>query len=75
MPSQAWLVLDPAFEVGAVDPRIFGSFVEHVGRCVYTGTHVLEHDPVLLVMIRDPRAERAVDRSPPHVRTEICASD
>nr|BFD85026.1 alpha-N-arabinofuranosidase [Streptomyces sp. Xyl84] len=33
----ARLTLDPAFTVGAVDPRIFGSFVEHLGRCVYTG--------------------------------------
>ncbi|WP_255951468.1 arabinosylfuranosidase ArfA [Streptomyces odontomachi] len=29
--------LDPAFAVGDVDPRLFGSFVEHLGRCVYTG--------------------------------------
>jgi alpha-N-arabinofuranosidase len=33
----AGFVLDPAFGVGAVDPRLFGSFVEHLGRCVYTG--------------------------------------
>jgi len=41
MSSQARLVLDPAFEVGPVDPRLFGSFVEHVGRCLYTG--IYEH--------------------------------
>ncbi|WP_212912055.1 alpha-N-arabinofuranosidase [Streptomyces sp. TS71-3] len=29
--------LDPAFTVGEVDPRLFGSFVEHLGRCVYSG--------------------------------------
>jgi alpha-L-arabinofuranosidase len=33
----ASLTLDPDFRVGEVDPRIFGSFVEHMGRCVYTG--------------------------------------
>ncbi|MGW1537069.1 arabinosylfuranosidase ArfA [Streptomyces aureus] len=33
----ARFVLDPAFTVGEVDPRLFGSFVEHLGRCVYTG--------------------------------------
>ncbi|GAA2285994.1 alpha-N-arabinofuranosidase [Streptomyces roseiscleroticus] len=33
----ARFALDPAFTVGAVDPRLFGSFVEHLGRCVYTG--------------------------------------
>ena len=29
--------LDPDFTVGEVNPRLFGSFVEHLGRCVYTG--------------------------------------
>ncbi|MEV8564561.1 alpha-N-arabinofuranosidase [Streptomyces sp. NPDC051322] len=35
--------LDPAFAVGEVDPRLFGSFVEHLGRCVYTGIHEPGH--------------------------------
>ena len=34
---EARFALDPAFVVGAVNPRLFGSFVEHMGRCVYTG--------------------------------------
>ena len=34
---QASLTLDPEFRVDDVQPRTFGSFVEHVGRCVYTG--------------------------------------
>lgn len=33
----ARFALDPAFTIGEVDPRLFGSFVEHLGRCVYTG--------------------------------------
>jgi len=33
----ARLTIDPAFPIGAVDSRLFGTFVEHVGRCVYTG--------------------------------------
>ena len=33
----AALTLDPAFRVGTVDPRLYGTFVEHMGRCVYTG--------------------------------------
>src|SRR4051794_40819828 len=36
-PVAASLTLDPAFRVGPVDRRLFGSFVEHMGRCVYTG--------------------------------------
>ena len=31
------ITIDPAFVVDAVPPRTFGSFVEHLGRCVYTG--------------------------------------
>jgi alpha-N-arabinofuranosidase len=31
------LTLDPAFTIAPVDRRLFGSFVEHMGRCVYTG--------------------------------------
>ena len=37
------IVLDPAFTAGEVDRRIFGSFVEHMGRCVYTGLYEPEH--------------------------------
>ena len=33
----AQLTLDPAFAIAPVDRRLFGSFVEHMGRCVYTG--------------------------------------
>ena len=36
-------VLDPAFEVGPVNPRLFGSFIEHLGRCVYTGLYEPGH--------------------------------
>ena len=33
----AHLTIDPAFVVGPVRRATFGSFVEHLGRCVYTG--------------------------------------
>ena len=33
----AKIVVDPDFSVGPVDRRLFGSFVEHMGRCVYGG--------------------------------------
>jgi alpha-N-arabinofuranosidase len=35
--------VDPGHRVGAVDRRLFGSFVEHMGRCVYTGVYEPEH--------------------------------
>lgn len=31
------LVLDPEHRLHAVDPRLYGSFVEHMGRSIYTG--------------------------------------
>ncbi|GGW18454.1 alpha-N-arabinofuranosidase [Streptomyces capoamus] len=39
----ARFTLDPAFTVGEVNPRLFGSFVEHLGRCVYTGIYEPDH--------------------------------
>jgi hypothetical protein len=36
---QARLTVDPQFAVGTVNRRIFGSFVEHLGRCVYDGIY------------------------------------
>jgi len=42
MPS-AQLTLDPRFVVGPVNRRLFGSFVEHLGRCVYDGIYEPGH--------------------------------
>ncbi len=38
-PTTARVTIDPAFRVGPVRRRTFGSFVEHLGRCVYTGIY------------------------------------
>lgn len=35
--------VDPAYKVAPVNRRTFGSFVEHMGRCVYTGIYEPEH--------------------------------
>ena len=37
------LTLDRDFVVGELDRRIFGAFVEHLGRCVYTGIYEPGH--------------------------------
>lgn len=39
----ARFTLNPAFGVGAVDPRLYGSFIEHLGRCVYDGIYEPGH--------------------------------
>jgi alpha-N-arabinofuranosidase len=42
-PLAARIVVDPAARVGPVRRRLFGSFVEHLGRCVYTGIYEPGH--------------------------------
>jgi alpha-N-arabinofuranosidase len=39
----ARVVVDTAYEIGAIDPRLRGSFVEHLGRCVYGGIYEPGH--------------------------------
>ena len=41
--GKARLVVDTDFTVAPVDDRLFGSFVEHLGRCVYTGLYEPGH--------------------------------
>ncbi|MDF7665801.1 alpha-L-arabinofuranosidase C-terminal domain-containing protein [Bifidobacterium sp. ESL0745] len=41
--NAAQLIVDNDFEVAKVDKRLFGSFVEHLGRCVYTGIYEPGH--------------------------------
>jgi alpha-N-arabinofuranosidase len=40
---KATLVLDKEYTVGAVDKRLFGSFIEHLGRAVYGGIYEPGH--------------------------------
>lgn len=42
-PIEARLSLHPEFTVGDTDPRLFGSFIEHLGRAVYTGIYEPDH--------------------------------
>lgn len=34
---RATMVIDKAFKIAEVDRRIYGSFIEHLGRAVYGG--------------------------------------
>ena len=40
---QARVLLDRDFAIGETDPRLFGAFVEHLGRCVYGGIYEPGH--------------------------------
>jgi len=37
------VILDRDFAIGATHPRLFGAFVEHLGRCVYEGIFEPDH--------------------------------
>ena len=41
--AAAKITMDPSFVVGPVRRRTFGAFVEHLGRCVYTGIFEPDH--------------------------------
>ena len=43
MPISASLTLTPARAIGSVDPRLYGSFIEHLGRAVYGGIYEPGH--------------------------------
>ena len=37
-------MIDRDFAIGETDPRLFGAFVEHLGRCVYGGIYEPGHE-------------------------------
>jgi alpha-N-arabinofuranosidase len=41
--NKARIILDSDFVISALDRRLFGAFVEHLGRCVYTGIFEPDH--------------------------------
>ena len=41
--KKANIILDRDYQVGQVDPRLFGSFIEHLGRAVYGGVYEPGH--------------------------------
>ena len=41
--KKARIILDSDFAIAEIDRRLFGAFVEHLGRCVYTGIFEPDH--------------------------------
>ncbi|MFD6349061.1 hypothetical protein ACFWF9_30725 [Streptomyces roseolus] len=60
----ARFTLDPDFTVGRVGSRLFGSFVEYLGRCVPTGAYEPGHPAADAEGLR--AAPAAPDRVVPH---------
>nr|MCR5303093.1 alpha-N-arabinofuranosidase [Lachnospiraceae bacterium] len=42
--KKANMILDKDFVVGEIDRRIYGSFIEHLGRAVYGGIYEPTHE-------------------------------
>ena len=40
---KAKITVNKAFKIGEIDPRIYGSFIEHIGRAVYGGIYEPTH--------------------------------
>ena len=38
------IIINKNFTVGKIDDRLYGSFVEHIGRVVYNGIYDPEHE-------------------------------
>ncbi|MCQ6562454.1 arabinosylfuranosidase ArfA [Paenibacillus mendelii] len=43
MSNKATMIVDKDFQIGEVDKRIYGSFIEHLGRAVYGGIYEKDH--------------------------------
>ena len=42
--KKATMILDKDFRIGEVDPRLYGSFIEHLGRAIYGGIYEPGHE-------------------------------
>jgi alpha-N-arabinofuranosidase len=65
---QAALTVDPAARVADIDPRLYGSFVEHMGRCVYEGIYEPEHPEANEVGFRSDVASLVRELDVPVIR-------
>lgn len=41
--AKAKMIVDPSFVISEIDPRLYGSFIEHLGRAVYGGIYEPGH--------------------------------
>ncbi len=41
----ASIILDKELRIGEIDPRMYGSFLEHLGRAIYGGIYEPGHPP------------------------------
>ncbi len=66
--ATARIVIDKDFRVGQVDPRLYGAFVEHLGRAVYGGIYEPGHTTADEMGIRGDVLEMVRELGVPVVR-------
>lgn len=66
--ASASFIADRDFRIGEIDPRLFGSFVEHLGRCVYTGLYEPGHPTADARGFRGDLLELVRELAPPVIR-------
>jgi len=65
---KAKLTVNKAFSIGQIDPRIYGSFIEHMGRAVYTGIYEPTHNTADVKGFRSDVKELVKELNVPIIR-------
>ena len=65
---KAKVLIDRDFAIGDTDPRLFGAFVEHLGRCVYGGIYEPGHPTADENGFRARRARAGQELGPTIIR-------
>lgn len=65
---KAKIIVNKNFEIGEIDKRIYGSFVEHLGRCVYGGIYEPTHETANAFGFREDVLELVKEIDVPIVR-------
>lgn len=66
--QKATFAIDPESAIGGIDPRLYGSFIEHIGRAVYGGIYEPAHRHADRDGFRDDVAELVRELDVPIVR-------
>jgi alpha-N-arabinofuranosidase len=66
--AQASFIADRDYRIGDIDSRLYGAFVEHLGRCVYTGIYEPGHPTATDQGFRQDVIDLVRELAPPIVR-------
>jgi len=68
MQMKVKMTVNKSFPIDKVDPRIYGSFVEHMGRCVYEGIYEPGHKTANAQGFREDVKELVKELNTPFIR-------